>query len=315
VAPVRLVPVIVTVVPAAPLVGLKLVIVGAGGRTVKLAVLVAVPEAVVTARVPVVAAAGTVAVICVSETTVYVAAVPLKATAVAPVRFVPVIVTVLPAAPLVGLTLVIAGAGGRTVKLAVLVAVPDGVVTARVPVVAAAGTVAVIWVSETTVYVAAVPLKATAVAPVRLVPVIVTVLPGAPLGGAKFVIAGAGGRTVKLVPLVAVPPGVVTLIEPLAAPAGTVAVICVAESTVYVAAAPLNATAVAPVRFVPVIVTVLPAAPLVGLKLPIVGAGGATTTVKLAVLVAVPPGVVTETVPLVVPAATVAVIWVAESTV
>ena len=65
-----------------------------------------------------------------------------------------------------------------------------------------------------------------------------------------------------------------------------------------VAFTPLNATAVAPVKFVPVIVTLVPTGPLVGAKLVIVGAG---TTVKLLALVAVPPGVVTLTGPVVAP--------------
>ena len=76
------------------------------------------------------------------------------------------------------------------------------------------------------------PLKATAVAPVRLVPVIVTALPGGPEFGVKPVIVGAGAVTVKVAVLAAVPPGVVTESVPLLAPVGTVAVICVAESTV-----------------------------------------------------------------------------------
>ena len=83
-----------------------------------------------------------------------------------------------------------------------------------------------------------------------------------------------------------------TVIEPLRAAAGTVVEIWVAESTVKVALAPANATAVTPVKFVPVIVTGVPAAPAVGLKLVIVGAG-IEVTVKLEALVAVPPGVVT----------------------
>jgi hypothetical protein len=53
--------------------------------------------------------------------------------------------------------------------------------------------------------------------------------------------------TVKLPLLVAVPFGVVTVIEPLLAPAGTVVLICVGADGV-VAAVPLNATAVAPVK-------------------------------------------------------------------
>ena len=49
------------------------------------------------------------------------------------------------------------------------------------PVMAAAGTVALIWVAEFTVNEAALtPLKVTAVAPVRLAPVMTTVAPGKP---------------------------------------------------------------------------------------------------------------------------------------
>ena len=61
---------------------------------------------------PLVAPAGTVAVICVSLTTVkLVAAVPLKLTAVAPVKPVPVMATVAPTAPLSGLMLLRVGCG------------------------------------------------------------------------------------------------------------------------------------------------------------------------------------------------------------
>ena len=77
-------------------------------------------------------------------------------------------------------------------------------------------------VAEPTVKVAAVPLNATAVAPVKFVPLIVTLAPTNPLVGAKLVIVG-GLNTVKLLALVAVPPGVVTLTGPVVAPVGTVA--------------------------------------------------------------------------------------------
>ena len=66
------------------------------------------------------------------------AAVPLKVTAVAPVKFVPLIVTLVHAGPVVGVKLVIVGAL-RTVKLLALVAVPAGVVTLIGPVVAVGG--------------------------------------------------------------------------------------------------------------------------------------------------------------------------------
>ena len=65
-------------------------------------------------------------------------------------KFVPVIVTAVPAAPLVGLKPVIVGVGPETVKLLVLVAVPLGVVTVIAPVLALAGTVVLIWVAEAT---------------------------------------------------------------------------------------------------------------------------------------------------------------------
>ena len=70
--------------------------------------------------------------------------------------------------------------------------------------------------------VAPTPLNTTAVAPVKFVPVIVTPVPAGPLAGVKLAIVGAG-ITVKLVALVAVPPGVVTLNGPVVAPVGTVA--------------------------------------------------------------------------------------------
>src|SRR5438445_13435577 len=79
------------------------------------------------------------------------------------------------------------------------------------------------------------------------------------------------GPTVKLIALLAVPPAVVTLIGPLVAPDGAVAVIVVAEFTVKLALVPLNRTALAPVRSVPRRVTRVPSGPLVRVKLEIVG--------------------------------------------
>jgi len=79
-------------------------------------------------------------------------------------------------------------------------------------------------VSEFTVKVAVVPLNFTLVAPVKAVPVIVTLEPIAPLLGEKLVIAGVG-ITLKLLALVAVPAGLDTVMVPVVAPLGTVAVI------------------------------------------------------------------------------------------
>ena len=140
---------------------------------------------------------------------------------------------------------------------------------------------------------AVIPLNHTAVAPMKLVPVMVTLLPTAPLVGAKLVIVGA---TRKFAALVAGPAGVVTLNGPDVAPAGTVVWIAVSDVTVNVALTPLNATAVAPVKLVPLIVTLIPTAPPVGAKLVIFG-----STTKEVALIAVPPGAVTLSGPVVAP--------------
>ena len=160
-------------------------------RTTKFVALVPVPPGVVIAIGPVLAPAGTVAVICVSESTVKLdERVPWKATAVAPVKPVPVMTTEVPTVPLAGVNKVIVGAG-VTVKFVELVPVPFGVVTAILPVTAPEGTVAAICVAEFTVkLVEETPPKVTDVAPVKLVPVITTDVPGPPLGGVNEVIDG-----------------------------------------------------------------------------------------------------------------------------
>ncbi len=72
--------------------------------------------------------------------------------------------------------------------------------------------------------------------------------------------------------LAAVPPGVVIPIFPVFALVGTVAITCVSEFTVKLAAfTPPNVTEVVCVRLTPVMVTMVPTAPLVGLKLVICG--------------------------------------------
>src|SRR5438067_6631726 len=201
--------------------------------------------------------------------------------------------------------------GFVTVKALLLVAVPSGVVTLTGPVVAPAGTAAEICVAEFTVKVALVPLNFTEVAPVKFVPVIVTLVPTGPLKGAKLVMVG-GLVTVKELLLVAVPSGVVTLTGPVVPPTGTVAEICVDELTVKVALVPLKFTDVAPVKFVPLIVTLVPTGPLEGAKLVIVGG---LVTVKALLLVADRKGVVKVTGAVVAPAGTVAEICVDEFTV
>ncbi|MGD0998795.1 MAG: hypothetical protein ABR941_10840, partial [Thermoleophilia bacterium] len=89
-----------------------------------------------------------------------------------------------------------------------------------------------------------------------------------------FVGVGLGlGVTVKRPALVAVPPELVTVIGPLPAPAGTMAERRVSLTTLKNAARPLKLTAVAPVKPLPVRVTLLPTGPAVGVKLVSVGVG------------------------------------------
>ncbi len=280
--------------------------------TVNVPELVTVPPGVVTLIFPVVAPEGTVAVILLAELMVKVALVPLNLTDVAPVKFEPLITTVVPTGPLFGLNPEMVGAP-VTVNVPELVSVPPGVVTLILPVVAPEGTVAVILLAELMVNVALVPLNFTEVAPVKFEPLITTEVPTGPLFGLNPVMVGAGcvPDTVKFEELVAVPPGVVTLIFPVVAPEGTVAVILLEELMVNVALVPLNFTEVAPVKFVPWITTEVPARPLLGLKPEMVGAD-CVVTVKLPELVEVPPGVVTLILPVVAPEGTVAVILLAE---
>jgi hypothetical protein len=161
-------------------------------NTWKVVALVAEPAAAVTVIFPVVAPKGTVAVIWVELFSVNVAAVPLKATAEAPSNFVPVIETDLPTAPVTGDNPVIVTVppGGETVKFVALVAVPPRVVTVILPVVAAAGTVAVILVGELRVKVAATPLNLTEDVLLKVVPLMVTLVPGGPEPGEKLVMMG-----------------------------------------------------------------------------------------------------------------------------
>jgi hypothetical protein len=119
--------------------------------------------------------------------------------------------------------------------------------------------------------------------------------------------------TVKSVALTTEATGVVTVILPVVAPAGTVAVTVVAVLGVNTAVVPLNLTEVTPLRFVPVMVTLVPVFPLAGANDVIVGAA---PTPKLVELVAGgATGVVTWIGPVVAPAGTVAVIDVADTTV
>jgi hypothetical protein len=102
--------------------------------------------------------------------------------------------------------------------------------------------------------------------------------------------------TVKLVVLVTGPHGVVTLIGPVVAVEGTVAVIWVAEFTTNVEVTLLNVTEVVvnpvPLKLVPVMMTDVPVGPEVGANEVIVGAPAPPpVTVKLLALVPCPAAV------------------------
>ena len=122
----------------------------------------------------------------------------------------------------------------------------------------------------------------------------------------RVMVKFAGFRLV--VSVVAEP--IARLINPVVAPAGTVAVSCESLTRIKVADVPLNLTAVVPVKFAPLMVTIVPAPPLVGVNDVIAGGGGGPAAMKFAglsrLLSPVPPGVVTTTSPVVAPAPTVA---------
>jgi hypothetical protein len=213
--------------------------------------------------------AGVVAEISVELSTVIpVAEVPANVTAVTPLKLEPEIRTLVPPAlePVLGLMLMKVGAA-KYVYALVPLPVPPAVVTDTFTAPAAlAGVVAVIEVLLTTVkLVAAVPPKVTDVAPLKLVPVIVTDVPPEAGPELALTLVTVGGDTnVNAELRVPVPLGVVTcMLEVAAECAGDIAVIEVALTTVKAeAVVPPNATDVAPVKLVPVIVTVVP--PVVG---------------------------------------------------
>jgi len=250
-----------------------------GPETEKEAALLETPETATT-TFPLAAFAGTYTEMLVALQLTAGAAVPLKVTVLVPwvaPKFVPVMVTVVPTVPEFGLRLVMLGVG-KTAKDCPLLATPL-TVTTTFPVVALAGTSTVMLVALQLEGVPAVPLKVTVLEPwdaPKFVPVIVTVAPTGPDVGLKLVIVGTG-TTVKLTPWLAWPP-TVTITLPVVAAAGTVTFMLVLLQLEGVAAVPLKVTVLEPwdaPKFVPVMVTAVPAAPEVGLRLVILGAAQA----------------------------------------
>lgn len=255
----------------------------------------------VTTTLPVVAPVGTGTVIELAPQLVGVATVPLKVTVLVPCvapKLLPAMVTDVPTAPEVGDKLVMLGVG-NTVKPTPLLATPE-TVTTTFPAVAPVGTGTVIELAPQLVGVVAVPLNVTVLVPwldPKLVPLIFTEVPMAPVVGARLVMLGA---TVKLNPLLAAPLTVTTTL-PLVAPEGTVATIDVGLQPVAVAGMPLNVTVLVPCvasKFVPAIVTDVPTGPKLGDK-PVM-LGPVPGTVKLTPLLIVPLAV-TTTLPVVAP--------------
>src|SRR5208282_1589841 len=218
----KFVPVIVTDAPTAPEVGDKLVMLGAA-TTVKDTPLLFTPLAFTT-TLPVVAPVGTVATIAVAlQLPIVVTAVPLNFTVLVPwvePKFVPVIDTDAPTAPVVGDKLVMLGADTTVNETPLLALLPT--VTTTLPVVAPVGTVATIDVEpQLVIVVAVVPLNDTMLVPCvvpKFAPVIVTDVPTAPDVGERLVMLGGGtaGRTVIVVEPHNEPVHALTVADPVA---------------------------------------------------------------------------------------------------
>ena len=148
------------------------------------------------------------------------------------------------------------------------------------------------------------PLKVTVGEALKFVPVMITGALGAPLAGLNPVMVGVGS-TVNVGP-VTVTPFNVNVTGPVVAPTGTIVVnfLPVGFELETTASTPLNLTTFCEgvvLKLSPFIVTVAPTAPpLGGLRLVIIGVGNKVKPV----LVAIPPGVVTNTFPEVPPATT-----------
>jgi hypothetical protein len=105
----------------------------------------------------------------------------------------------------------------------------------------------------------------------KFVPVTATAVPAVPTVGVNPVMVGAPVEavTVKRFPLVADPPGAVTPITPVVAPAGTVVTIWVVVDEVTLAETPLKVTVFwlgVALKPVPKMVTVVPTGPLSGVN-------------------------------------------------
>ena len=272
----KLAPAMVTLVPTGPLLGVieLMLAVGTGTVTVKLTLLEAAPPVGVTmtALAPAVRPAGTVATMLVADQLVTAALLPPMLTAPALPKLAPAMVTLVPTGPLLGVIelMLAVGTGTVTVKLTLLEAAPPvGVtMTALAPAVRPPGTVATMLVADQLVTAALLPPMLTAPALPKLAPAMVTLVPTGPLLGVieLMLAVGTGTVTVKLTLLEAAPPVGVTMtaLAPAVRPPGTVATMLVADQLVTAALLPPMLTAPALPKLAPAMVTLVPTGPLLG---------------------------------------------------
>ena len=281
-------PAIVTSVPTGPLVGL----IESDFGTIVTGLEVE-PPAFFTVIPPVTAPAGTTAVSDVGLTTLNDVALigaekPANVTAVVPVNVLPVRLTVAPDVKGPPLTGSIVGRISRFEGVVNEPAVAPELIETVSLLLTASGTSNRSFLSvELTVSIVtgavpsfSVPNESSSL--FRFVPSSSTVSPtctGASGHGVMF------GVTLNVAALVAVPPSFVTVTgRPLNAPAGTGTLICVAVGVpIEVVETPPIVTSEIPAKRVPVIVTCAPTAPLVGVKLVIVGTVNGTWTAKFCV--------------------------------
>jgi hypothetical protein len=163
-------------------------------------------------------------------------------------------------APPAGLNMGAATVPAITVKFITLLTAPP-TVTTTLPVVAPAGTAAVMLVALQLVGAAGVPLNVIVLMPCpKPVPVMVIDVPTVPEVGLRLVMLGV---TLKLNALLANAPTVTTTF-PVVAPAGTVVVMVVSLQVVGVDAVPLKVMVLVPCvapKLVPVIVIDVPIVP------------------------------------------------------
>ena len=261
--------------------------------------------ATVTVTGPVLAVAGTSAVMLPADQLETAAATPLNRTVLLPwftPKFEPVIVTELPGPPVPGETVVILGGVGTVKVTPLLLTLP--IETTTGPVAAVAGTGTVIELSLQVVGAPGAPLKVIVLVPweaPKLLPVTVTTVLAVPKFGDSPAIVG-GGPTTNGDPLLGSPLTVMTTL-PVVAPAGTLAVMLPLLQLDGIPVTPLKVTVLAPCvapKLLPLIVTVVPIEPADG-ETPLMAGGVATVkgTPRLA-----PPFAFTITLPVLAPPGT-----------